>query len=128
MNTGRWNWIGGHLETAHRRRAEVISGRIRKEIIRLAAVGALLASFKGKLQTLRASDASPISKTDMKSSRTAFCSAAWSSKMPIANTGAVLSVLDGPNCCDPEVQVVWSRFRMIRWYLAFRPGEIQRIF
>ena len=48
--------------------------------------------------------------------------------MPIANTGAVLSVLGGPKGCDPAFQVIWSVFRTIRTSLAVRPEEIQRIY
>ena len=99
MNIGRWNYLGGHLDTTPRGRAGTISGRIRKESIQLAAVGALPFGIKEKLQFLRTkseppalhgSEASPISKTDMKSLRTAFCCAACSSKVPIGNTGAIL--------------------------------------
>ena len=50
--------------------------------------------------------------------RIAFCSAASSSKMPLANTGAVLSVL-GPEGCDPAFHVVWARLRMTRRHLCF---------
>ena len=80
------------------------------------------------LGALHGSGASTTSKTDMKSLRTAFCSAASSSKMPVADAGAVLSLQDGPNGCDPEFQVTWSRFRLIRRYLAFRSEQIRRIY
>ena len=56
-----------------------------------------------------------------------MCSAAWSS-MIIASTGAVLSLSDGPKGCNPEIQVIWSRFRMIRGYLSFLPEKIRRIY
>ena len=45
----------------------------------------------------------------------------------LANTGAVLSFLDGPSGCDPAFCVVWFRFRMMRRYLAYRPGEVCRV-
>ena len=35
-------------------------------------------------------------------------------KMPIANTPAVLSLLDGPVGVDPALHVLWVRFRMMR--------------
>ena len=47
--------------------------------------------------------------------------------MPLAHAGAVLSLLDGPDGCDPAYFVVWIRFHMIRGYLACRPGESVRI-
>ena len=64
-----------------------------------------------------------LKKKAMKSLRTVFCSAVWSSKM-LANTGAVLSLLCGLQGCDPEFQDIWSWFRR---YLAFRPEEMRRI-
>ena len=32
-------------------------------------------------------------------------------------------MLDGPSGCDPAFCVVWFRFRMLRRYLAYRPGR-----
>ena len=52
----------------------------------------------------------------------------WSRHQPLANAGAVLSVLDGPQGCDPAFCVVWFRFRMLRRYLAYRPGEVPRVY
>ena len=75
--------------------------------------------LKGKLQHLRANsgppaphraEASLVSNSGMTSLTTAFCFAAWSSKMPPANIGAVLSMLDGPEGCDPAFHVVWAWF------------------
>ena len=48
--------------------------------------------------------------------------------MPLANTPAVLNLLDGPVDVDPAFYVVWSRFRMMRRYLAYCPEEEPRIF
>ena len=53
--------------------------------------------------------------------------AVWSSKMPLANTPAVLNLLDGPVGVDPAFHFVWSRFRMMRRYLAHCPDEEPRI-
>ena len=47
---------------------------------------------------------------------------------PLANTGAVLSLLDGPSGCDPAFCVVWFRFRTLRRCLAYRPGEVHRAY
>ena len=55
-------------------------------------------------------------------------SAAWSTKMPMAHNGAVVSLLDGPNGCDPAFSVVWAIFHMIRKYLVCRPKDIRRIY
>ena len=42
-----------------------------------------------------------------------------SRRQPLANVGAVLSLLDGPQGCDPAC--------MIRRYLSFRPSEVGRV-
>ena len=52
----------------------------------------------------------------------------WSAKMPLANTPAILCLLDGPVDVDPAFYLVWSRFRMMRRYLAYCPEEEPRIF
>ena len=54
--------------------------------------------------------------------------AVWSKKMPLAHVGAILSLLDGPMGCDPGFYIVWCRFRLLRRYLAYRPGEIARLY
>ena len=59
---------------------------------------------------------------------TAIVGVVWSRRQSLANTGAVLSLLDGPSGCDPAFCVVWFRFRMLRRYLAYRPGEVFRIY
>ena len=51
----------------------------------------------------------------------------WSRRQPLANVGAVLSLLDGPTGCDPAFCVVWFRFRLLRRYLALWPTEVGRV-
>ena len=46
----------------------------------------------------------------------------------MANPHAVLSLLDAPDCCDPEMYVIWNRFRQLRRFLAYRPNEVQRVY
>ena len=53
--------------------------------------------------------------------------AVWSS-MPLANAPAFLNLLDGPVDVDPAFHIVWSRFRMMRRYIAYCPDEEPRIF
>ena len=48
--------------------------------------------------------------------------------VPLANTPAILNLLDGPVDVDPAFYVVWSRFRMMCRYLAYCPEEEPRIF
>ena len=45
---------------------------------------------------LHGAESSHVSDTNLNSLRTAFVAAAWSSRMPLAHPGAVLSLLDGP--------------------------------
>ena len=59
--------------------------------------------------------------------RSAFVAAIWSRSMPLAHTGGVLTMLDGP--------VVWCRFRLFlvgggggRLELAYGPLEVRRLY
>ena len=50
--------------------------------------------------------------------------AVWSRKQPLASSGAVLGLLDGPHGCDPSFCIVWFQFRLFRRYLSLRPDEV----
>ena len=52
----------------------------------------------------------------------------WSRRQPLANVGAMLSLLDGPQGCDPAFCVICFRFRMLRRYFAYRPGEVPGVY
>ena len=73
-------------------------------------------------------EASFLAGTSWRKLRAAFFGVAWSRRQPFAHVGAVLSLLDGPSGCDPAYCVVWFRFRMLRRYLAYRPGEVSRVY
>ena len=99
-------------------------------------VMALPLNFAGKLQVLRtkflpgalhAIEGSGISFSLLQQLGSAFVSAVWSEKMPLAHVGAILSLLDGPPGCDPGFYVLWCRFRLFRRYLAYRPLEAPRL-
>ena len=77
---------------------------------------------------LHAAEASYVSSSFISAFRAAIVRSVWSSKMPLANTPAVLNLLDGPVDVDPTFYVVWSRFRMMRRYLAYCPEEEPRVF
>ena len=77
---------------------------------------------------LHAVEASYVSSSSISAFRAAIVRSVWSSKMPLANTPAILSLLDGPVDVDPAFYIVWSRFRMMRRYLAYCPEEEPRIF
>ena len=70
---------------------------------------------------LHAAEASYVSSSSISSFRAAIVRAVWSSKMPLANSPAILNLLDGPVDVDPAFHVIWSRFRMM-------PEEEPRIF
>ena len=73
-------------------------------------------------------EASFLADTSFRKLRTAIFRAVWSCLQPLANTGAVLGLLDAPAGCDPVFCFVWYRFRMFRRYLAYRPGEVHRVY
>ena len=53
--------------------------------------------------------------------------AVWSRGQPLANVGAVLSLPDGPQGCDPAYCVVWHWFRLVWRYLAHHPSQVERV-
>ena len=129
--------LGGHLDFTYRARAGTLSRRIGKATVGVTAVGALPLGFLTKLDLVRgkfipaglhAAEASYVSSSSISAFRAAIVRSVWSSKMPLANAPAILSLLDGPVGVDPAYHVVWSRFRMMRRYLAYCPEEEPRIF
>ena len=129
--------LGGHLDTTLRHRASTLSGRVSGLLGAVLVVMALPLDFSGKLRilrtkfllsTLHAIEASSIPFSLLQKLRSAFVSAVWSKKMPLAHVGAVLTLFDGPPGCDPGFYIVWCRFRLFRRYLAYRPNEVPRLF
>ena len=125
-----------HLDTTYRRRAATLVGRVLGLLAAVLVVMALPLDFAGKLRVLRtkflpgalhASEASRISFSLLQRLRTAFVSAVWSKKMPLAHIEAILCLLDGPTGCDLGFYVVWCRFRLLRRYLAYNPLEVPRL-
>ena len=66
-----------------------------------------------------AAEASYVTSSSISAFRAAIVRSFWSSKMPMADAPAILNRLDGPVAVDPTFYVVWSRFRMMRRYLAY---------
>ena len=129
--------LGGHLDFTYRPRAGTLSHRVGKATVGVAAVGALPLGFQVKLGLVRgkylpaglhAAQASYVSSSSISAFRAAIVRAVWSTKMPLANTPAILNLLDGPVDVDPAFHVDWSSFRMMRRYLAYCPEEEPRIF
>ena len=129
--------LGGHLDFTYRARAGTLSRRLRGATVGVAAVGALPLGFLTKLGLVRgkfipaglhAAEASYVSSSSTSAFRAVIVRSVWSTRMPLANAPAILNLLDGPVDVDPAFYVVWSRFRMMRRYLAYCPEEEPRIF
>ena len=129
--------LGGHLDFTYRARAGTLSCRIGKATVGVTAIGALPLGFLTKLDLVRgkfipaglhAAEASYVSSSSISAFRAAIVRSVWSSKMPLANAPTILSLLDGPVDVDPAFYIIWSRFRMMRRYLAYCPEEEPRIF
>ena len=97
---------------------------------------ALPQDFHGRLRVVRSMflpgalhgiEASFLAEASLRKLRTAIVGVVWSRRHSLANTGAVLSLLDGLSGCDPAFCIVWFRFRMLRRYLACGPGEVFRV-
>ena len=129
--------LGGHLDTTFHGWSSTLASRICLVISRLVLVSALPSDFHGRLRVLRSMfipgalhgiEASFLADTSLRKLRTAFLKVAWSRRQSFTSVGAVLSLLDGPSGCDPAFCVVWFRFRMLRRYLAYHPGEVFRVY
>ena len=106
-------------------------------LLGLLRLGALPFGFQVKLGLIRgkflpaglhASEASYVSSSSISAFRAAIVRSVWSTRMPLANSPAILNLLDGPVDVDLAFYIVWSRFRMMRRYLAYCPEDEPRIF
>ena len=130
--------LGGHMDTCFVRVwSATLATRVRLVIARLVLIFVLPLDFHGGLRVKRTMflpgalhgiEASFLADTSLRKLSTAIFRAVWSGRQPLANTGAVLRLLDGPSGCDPAFCVVWFPFRMLRRYLAYRPGEVHRVY
>ena len=77
---------------------------------------------------LHAVEASYVSASSLSAFRAAIVRAVWSCNMPLANTLAILTLLDGSVGVGPAYYIVRARFRMMRGYLAYRPDKVHRIY
>ena len=101
---------GGHLDFTRKARAGTLTKRVGEATTGVAAVGALPLGFQVKLGLvggknlpagLHAAEASYVSSSSISASRAAIVRAVWSSKMTLADTPAILNLLDGPEGIDP---------------------------
>ena len=73
-------------------------------------------------------EASFLAEAGLRTFQAAIVRVVWSRRQSLADRGAVLSLLDGPTGCDLAFCVVWFQFRMHRRFLAYRPGEVSRVY
>ena len=123
--------LGGHLDFTYRARAGTLSRRVGKATValplgfQLSWAWFVVSIFLLASTPLRLLMSPPLLSVPF---RAAIVRAVWSSKMPLANTPAILNLLDGPVDVDPAFYVIWSSFRMMRRFLAYCPEEEPRIF
>ena len=129
--------LGGHLDTTFRGWSSTLAARVRLVLSRLILIFALPLDFHGRIRVVRSMyipaalhgiEASLLASDSLRKLRSAICRVVWSHRQPLANVGAVLSLLDGPTGCDPAFCVVWFRFRLLRRYLALWPAEVGRVY
>ena len=124
--------LGGHLDVTLRAVAGTLSSRVNIATTQFPAVGALPLGFQRMLGMVRSKylpgglhgcEGAAVAATALCSFHSAIVRAVWSKKLPMTNTPALLSLLDGPWGSDPAFFIIWSRFRQLRRYLAYRPDE-----
>ena len=120
--------LGGHLDTTLRRWSSTSSLRVRLVISRLDPIFALPLDFYGRVRIVRATflpcalhgvEASYLSEGVFLKLRAAVMRAVWSRKQPLASSGAVLGLVDGPHGCDPSFCIVWFWFRLFEGTCLF---------
>ena len=131
--------LGVHLDTTFRGWSATLACGVRLVISRLVLIFVLPLDFHGRLQVIRSMfvpgalhgiEASLLAMSSLLKLRSSIRRVIWSRRPPLANGGAVQSLLDGPQGCDLAYCVVRFRyrFRMIRRYVAYRPSEIGSIY
>ena len=129
--------LGGHSDVTLRAVAGTLSSRGNIATTQVPAVGALPLGFQRMVGMVRSKylpgglhgcEGAAVSVTALSSSRSAIARAVWSKKLPTTDTPALLSLSDGPWGSDPAFFIIWSRFRQLRRYLAYRPDGEARIF
>ena len=125
------------MDTTFRGWSSTLAARVRLVISRLVLLFVLPLDFHGRIRVVRSVylpaalhgvEASLLASDSLRRLRSSVCGAVWSRRQPLANVGAVLSLLDGPTGCDPCFCEVWFRFRLLRRYLALWPAEVGRIY
>ena len=124
------------MDTPFRGWSATLATRVRLVIARWILIFVLPLDFHSWLRVTgtmfvpgasRGIEASFLADASLRKLRTAVCQVVWSGTQPLASAGAVLSLLDGPTGCERAFCVVWFRFRLLRRFLAYRPGEVSRV-
>ena len=104
-----------------------MSSRVKIATTQVPAVGALHLGFQRMLGMVRSKylpgglhgcEGAAISVGALGSFRSSIARAVCSKKLPMTNTPALLSLLDGPGGSDLAFFIIWSRFRQLRRYLS----------
>ena len=125
------------LDTTFRGWSATLASRVQLVISRLVLIFVFPRDFHGILRVIRSMfipgalrgiEASFLVMSSLRNWRSSNFKVVWSCRQPLANVGAVLSLLEGPEKCDPGHCVVWFWFHMARRYLAYRPTEVGRVY
>ena len=126
--------LGGHLDSTLRARAATlgyrISAAVPRFILLLSFLWTCVVGFVFHVRCICLVLKPLLSLfLVLRRLRTAFGQAAMSGSLRLANSGAVLALLDFPVGSDPGFCVVWCRFRMLRRHLAYNSSvhELARI-
>ena len=101
--------LRGHLDSTFRGWSATLATRVLLVIARLVLIFALPLDFHGRLRVIRSVfipgalhgiETSFLAEASLRKLHTAIVKVVWSRHQSLANTGAVLSLLDGPSGCD----------------------------
>ena len=99
-----------HLDTTFRGWSSTLAARVRLVISRLVLIFALPLDFHGRVRVVKSLylpaalhgiEASLLASDSLRKLQSSIHWVVWSRRQPLANVGAVLNLLDGPNGCDP---------------------------
>ena len=114
--------LGGHLDVTQRALAGTQSSRVKEDTSHVIAVGAHGISTRAwdvcskyLPAGLHGCECAAVLVTALSAFGSAVARAVWSKKLPMTKS-------------DPALFVIWSRFRQLRRYLAYRPDEVDRVY
>ena len=125
------------MDTTFRGWSSTLAVTVRLVISRVVLIFALLLDFHGRVRVVRSMylpaalhgiESSLLASDSLRKLRSSMCRVVWSRRQPMANVGAVLSLLDGPTGCDPAFCVIRFRFRLLHRYLSLWPTEVGRVY